>query len=188
MSGKRLQRGFTLIELLVVIVIVATMVSIAVLSTGIAGDDEALETERRRLASLIETIQDEALFQGREFGIEIMTSSYRFVEFDPLTRQWLDVPGDNLYRTRQLAEGLEFELYIDDKRVELANDPRKLDDGDDDTRSPGAIAYAPHLFVFASGEASAFEIRLLRPQTRNELVLSGDILGELKFGEDDDEI
>jgi len=187
MSSKRHPRGFTLIELLVVIVIVATITSIAVLSTGLVGDDEALDTERRRLATLIETVQDEALFQGREFGVEIMTSSYRFVEFDPLTRQWLDVPGDDLYRTRQLPEGLEFELYIDDKRVQLLNDPQKLADADDDTRSsPAARAYAPHLFVYASGEASAFEIRIVRPQTRQELVMRGDILGEIEFGEDDE--
>ena len=187
MSIKRHLRGFTLIELLVVIVIVATITSIAVLSTGLVGDDEALDTERTRLATLIETVQDEALFQGREFGIEFMTASYRFVEFDPLTRQWLDVPGDDLYRTRQLPEGLEFELYIDDKRVQLLSDPQELGDADDDTTSsPAANAYAPHLFVYASGEASAFEIRIVRPLTRQELVMRGDILGEIKFGEDDE--
>lgn len=187
MSSKRLSRGFTLIELLVVIVIVATVMSIAVLSTGLIGDDEALDTERRRLATLIETVQDEALFQGREFGVEIMTSSYRFVEFDPLTRQWLDIPGDELFRQRELPEGLEFELLIDDKRVQLVNDPQPLGDADDDKPSaPGTRAYAPHLFVFASGEASAFEIRIVRPQTRQELVLRGDILGEIEFGEDDE--
>ncbi len=187
MSSKRLSRGFTLIELLVVIVIVATITSIAVLSTGLVGDDEALDTERRRLATLIETVQDEALFQGREFGVEIMTSAYRFVEFDPLTRQWLDVPFDELYRMRQLPEGLEFDLYIDDKRVQLLNDPQELSDADDDgPGSADARAYAPHLFVYASGEASAFEIRIVRPQTRQELIMRGDILGEIEFGEDDE--
>ena len=84
MSSKRHLRGFTLIELLVVIVIVATILSIAVLSMGLVDEDEAMTTERTRLASLIETIQDEALLQGREFGVELMTSSYRFVEFDHL--------------------------------------------------------------------------------------------------------
>ena len=187
MPSKRHPRGFTLIELLVVIVIVATITSIAVLSTGLVGDDEALDTERRRLATLIETVQDEALFQGREFGVEIMTSSYRFVEFDPLTRQWMEVPGDELYRTRQLPEGLEFQLYVDDKRVQLLNDPQKLANADDDTGTSSATrAYAPHLFVYASGEASAFEIRIVRPQTRQELVMRGDILGEIEFGEDDE--
>lgn len=186
MSSKRHLRGFTLIELLVVIVIVATILSIAVLSMGLVDEDEAMTTERTRLASLIETIQDEALLQGREFGVELMTSSYRFVEFDPLTRQWLEVPFDDLYRMRELPEGLEFELYIDDKRVQLVNDPQKLDDSDGKTFSAGARTYAPHLFVYASGESSAFEIRIIRPQTRQELIMRGDILGEIEFGEDDE--
>jgi general secretion pathway protein H len=186
MSCRRQARGFTLIELLVVIVIVATVTSIVVLSIGILGEDTELDTERRRMAALIENVQDEALMQGREFGIEIMTSAYRFVEYDPLGRQWVDVPGDDLYRLRELPEGIEFELYIDDKRVELVNDPQKLVDPNDQTLSAATQTYVPHLFVFASGEASAFEIRLRRPQTQTELIMRGDILGEIEFGEDDE--
>ena len=178
-------RGFTLIEVLVVIVIVATIVSMALLSLGVAGEDEELDTERRRLAALIETVQDEAMFQGREFGIEFTTSAYRFVEFDALTRQWAEVPFDDLYRLRSLPEGLEFELYIDDKRIELNNDPKKIDDPDDQPLSAGVQVYVPHLFVFASGEITAFELRLWRPQTDVELVLVGDILGEVRYAEDE---
>jgi hypothetical protein len=43
----------------------------------------------------------------------------------------------------------------------------------------------PHLFLFASGESSAYEIRLRRPQTDQELIMRGDFLGEIEFGEDD---
>lgn len=186
MSCRRQARGFTLIELLVVIVIVATVTSIVVLSVGIMGEDTALDTERRRLAALIENVQDEAMMQGREFGIELMTSAYRFVEYDPLGRQWMEIPGDDLYRLRELPEGIEFELYIDDKRVELNDDPQKLDDPDNLTLSTATRTFAPHLFVFASGEASAYEIRLRRLQTQTELIMRGDILGEIEFGEDDE--
>ena len=125
MFAKRQSRGFTLIEILVVIVIVGTVLSIVVLSIGIVPEDEELKTERTRLAALMETVQDEAMMQGREFGLEIMTASYRFVEFDPFTREWTDVPNDELYRLRNLPDGVEFELYIDDKRVELQDDPRR---------------------------------------------------------------
>lgn len=185
MRRRRRQHGFTLVEILVVVFIIATIISIAMLSIGVIGEDEELDTERVRLASLIQMIQDEAILQGREFGIEIMTSSYRFVEFDPLTRQWAEVPGDDLYRLRYLPEGLEFELYIDGKRIELQNDPVKLEDPDKPT-SAGSQPFAPHLFVFASGEFTAYEINLLRPQTGARLVMRGDVLGEIKFGDDDE--
>ena len=186
MVTRNNNRGFTLIESLVVIVIVATIVSMALLSVGIGGEDAELDKERMRLASLVETVQDEALLQGREFGIEVMKSSYRFVEFDPLTRQWAEVPGDELYRLRYLPEGLEFELFIDEKRIRLDTDPKKLDDPDKAMLSQGAKPYVPHLFVFASGESSVYEIRLRRPQTDQELVMRGDVLGQIEFGEDDE--
>lgn len=185
MRALRRQCGFTLIEILVVIFIVGTIVSIALLSVGIAGEDEELDTERVRLTSLIETVQDEAMLQGREFGIEFMTSSYRFVEFDPFTRQWAEVPGDDLYRLRELPPGLEFELFIDEKRIPLERDPKKLADPDEPL-TPGIEPFAPHLFVFASGEATVFELHLWRPQTDGRLVMLGDVLGEIRFGEDDE--
>ena len=115
-----------------------------------------------------------------------MTSAYRFVEFDPLTRQWMEVPGDELYRLRDLPEGIEFELYIDDKRIKLESDPRKFEDPNSTSMTAATQTYVPHLYIFASGEASAFELRLLRPQTRKEIIMRGDILGEIKFGEDDE--
>ena len=178
-------RGFTLIEILVVIVIVATIVSMALLSLGVAGEDEELDTERRRLAALIETVQDDAALQGREFGIEFTTSAYRFVEFDPLARRWAEVPYDDMYRLRNLPEGLEFELFIDDKRVQLDNDPKKIDDPDENQLSAGVQVYVPHLFVFASGQSTAFELRMWRPQTDAELVLVGDVLGQVWYAEDE---
>ncbi len=183
MHRRTSSRGFTLIEILVVVVIIATVVSIALLSISVGGDDAELDQERRRLASLIETIQDEAMLQGREFGIEIMVSSYRFVEFDPLVRQWSEIPGDDLYRLRRLPEGLEFELFIDDRRIELEIDPERLDDPQRE-RAGSADNYVPHLFVFASGESTVFELHIVRRELDRRLVLRGDVLGELEFGDD----
>ena len=92
--------GFTLIEILVVIVIIGIVMSIAMLSITLVGGDNQLRDEARRIISLVEVAQDEALLQGREFGLEFMQGSYRFVEFDPLTRQWSDVIGDDTLRQR----------------------------------------------------------------------------------------
>lgn len=181
MSEARTQLGFTLIEILVVVIIVATVSGIALMSIGLIGDDRELDTERQRLASLIQVAQDEATLQGREFGLELMTSTYRFVEFDPLTAQWSEVPGDDLFRSRELPEGMEFELYVEDKRVVLKSDPQRLDDPDEQSMTLTAEKYAPHIYVFSSGELTAYEIRLRRPQNNQELALRGDILGEIEF-------
>jgi general secretion pathway protein H len=185
MLSRTQTRGFTLIEILVVIVIVATIVSIALLSVNVASGDNEMERERRRLASLIETAQDDALMQGREFGIEIMSSSYRFVEFDPLSRQWSEVIGDDLYRLRALPDGIEFDLFIDDKRIELALDPKELEEPDE-SATRNTEPFAPHLFVFSSGQGTVFELQLWRQATDHRLTLRGDVLGELEFGDDDE--
>ena len=185
MLSRPAARGFTLIELLVVIVIVGIIVSMALLSVNLAGEDEEMDRERLRIASIIEAAQDEAMLQGREFGIEVMQSAYRFVEFDPLTRQWNDVIGDDLYRLRELPDGLEFDLLIDGRRIELEFEPKQLTDPDRPLTS-SSEPYAPHLFVFASGESTVFELHVWRPATDRRLVLRGDVLGQLEFGEDDE--
>lgn len=185
MAIHKPERGFTLIEILVVIVIIATIVSLALLSIGIIGDDRELDTERTRLATIIEVAQDEALMQGREFGVEFTTNAYRFVEFDPFTRQWGLVQGDDLFRLRSLPEGMEFELFIDDKRISLNQEPAELDDPDDNDPVSEVQTYAPHLFLFASGESTAFEIWLRRYSPRQELAMRGDVLGNIEFDVED---
>ena len=69
MSIYRQYRAFTLIEILVVISIVGIVVSIALLSIGVLGDDRDLRTEGRRLIALVHLAQVEATKHGRVFGI-----------------------------------------------------------------------------------------------------------------------
>ena len=186
MTTRQFERGFTLIEILVVVIIIATVSSIALLSMNLVGDDRDLDTERKRLAALLEVVQDEAAMQGREFGLELLQTGYRFVEYDPLTAQWGEVLGDDLYRLRQLPEGIELELYVEDKRIMLENDPQVFENSDDDTMRTGIEDYTPHLLLSASGEITAYEIRLRRFDSDQELVMRGDILGEIEFGDDGD--
>ena len=54
MRTLRFDRGFTLIEILVVIVIVGTVLSIAMLSFGVLGNDRDLQTEAKRFVALME--------------------------------------------------------------------------------------------------------------------------------------
>ena len=182
----RKSSGFTLIEVLVVVVIVAIVVGTLVLSTELVGEDRELEKERNRLASLIEVVQDEALMQGREFGLELMQSSYRFVEFDPLTFQWNEVPGDDLLRLRNLPEGLEFDLVIEDKLIVLPVDPQQLTDPDEDSMTSGDRQYEPHVFVFSSGESTPYEIRVRRGVNGPQLAMRGNIFGEIEYVDEEE--
>ena len=179
--------GFTLIEILVVVVIIATIASITLLSFGVLGDDRDLRTEGQRFAALIEVAQDDAAMQGREFAVEFMTSSYRFVEYDALTGQWTDIPGDDTLRHRTLPEDVEFELYLEDQRVLLKTDPMSFEVDEMAFGRGEANNYAPHLLVYSSGDTTPFELHIWRRFDEQRFIVRGDALGAIEFGEEVDD-
>ena len=176
-------RGFTLIEILVVVVIVAITVSIALLSINVVDDDRDLETEGERFAALLEVALDDATLQGREFGIELMRQGYRFVEYDTPNDIWIAFYGDETLRDRSLPEEMEFDLYIEDKRVLLDDFAGELDDPDTMALRGVTERYAPHLLLFSSGEATPFELHIVRNHDDRTFILRGNALGDIEFGE-----
>ncbi len=171
--------GFTLIEILVVIVIIGIVMSVAILSITLAGGDNQLRDEAQRIVSLVEVAKDESLLQGREFGLEFMQDAYRFVEFDPLARQWSEIIGDDTLRLRQLPEQLELELYIEDRRVALKTDPARMSSGDEER--PGIERYAPHVLIYSSGDMSPFEVHFLRRIDDGLVAVRADYAGTLEI-------
>ncbi len=180
--------GFTLIEVLVVVVIIGVVSAIVVLGLGNLGNDRELQNEARRMTSLIEMASDEATMQGRDFGLEVLQTSYRFVEFDSLTEQWYEVIGDDLMRPRQLAQDTEFDLFLEDRRVLLELEAADIapDDDDDDDRDL-IDDYLPHILVLSSGDISPFELEIIRMTDRASVQLSVSPAGELKVGASEDE-
>ena len=188
MTGRRSETGFSLIEILVVISIIGIVTSIALLSLGLLGEDRELQTEARRFAALVEVAQDEAMLQGRELGLELMATSYRFVEYDPFTFQWGELYGDEIFRPRQLPEGAEFDLFLEGQRVRLDPDPADLetsDDEDRDNRGP-VESFEPHLFLFSSGEVSPFELHLLSPGADQSVVIRSELAGPIEIVNEDE--
>lgn len=176
--------GFTLIEVLVVVVLVAIVSSYALLSIGNVSSERALQTEIQRFAALLAALQDEAYLQGREYGVELMNGGYRFTEFDPFTEQWIAIADDDMMRLRTLPEGLEMELYLEDKRILLSDDPAKLEVPDEEATD--TITFEPHLFVYSSGEHSPFEVHVTRRFDDARAIVRGDVIGNIEFGEEDD--
>jgi general secretion pathway protein H len=177
--------GFTLIELLVVIVIVGIVSSFLLLSFGILGNDRALDQQVRRLATLLELSLDEASLQGREFGIEVMLGGYRFVELDPFTGQWNEIVGDDMLKSRRLDEGMEFELFVEDRRVPLKAKAAETEKSDENNRRP-TEDYAPHGLILSSGDISPFTLRIVRAADRASKTLTVTVAGEIKVEADDD--
>lgn len=184
------QRGFTLIEVLVVVIIIGIISATVILSLGNLGDNRELLRESRRVSILLQTAMDEAVLQGRDYGLEVVESGYRFVEFNPWTRQWSEIPQDDMYRYRKLPPDHMFELRVEGRLLVLAAQPAVLgqaeadnDQGDDDDES---AQYSPHILVFSSGELTPFEMRIVRQFDRQAVTITATAFGEFTVTENDE--
>ena len=186
MNSYSRRAGFSLIELLVVITIVGIVMSIALLSLGILGDDRDLQKHGRRMIALVQVAQDEAIMQGREFGLELMAGSYRFVEYDPLLNLWGELIGDDTLRMRQLPDDVEFDLFLEGQRVLLDLEPADFAEPEENADRVLSERYAPHILIFSSGDVTPFELHILRPLDELSVVLQGDLLGDIKFAGDEE--
>ncbi len=186
MNGPCRKFGFSLIELLVVIAIVGIVMSIALLSLGLLGDDREVQKQGRRMIALVQVAQDEAIMQGREFGLEVMADAYRFVEYDPLTNLWGDLIGDDTLRMRQMPEDLEFDLFLEGQRVLLEFEPAEFGDPEKADLRDISENYAPHILIFSSGDMTPFELHILRTGSDQQVVLESNLLGDIKFADDED--
>lgn len=170
----RRARGFTLIELLVVMVIIGTLVSLAVLSTGTPGGSRELRDEAERLQALIGVLADEAVLDGREYGLLLEDGSYRVLAYDELAGRWQPLESQPEHR---LPAWAGFELTLDGEALQLPGPEGK----------DGAVTAAgrdveedrqrlePQLLILSSGELSAFRLRLQeRRKDGNAFLLASD--------------
>lgn len=179
--------GFTLIEVLVVVVIVGILAAMLVLSLGAIGDDRELQREAQRLASLMELAGEEAELQGRDFGVEFIRQGYRFVEFDPIFERWGEILGDEVLRQRKLPVDMELELLIEDRRIELADEPAVTQAGDEEDDSPLLERFAPHGMLLSSGDLSPLKIDVVRLTDQATVRINIDVDNTIKIVTDADE-
>ncbi len=200
-AGRRASpfAGFTLLEILVVILIIGVMTAGMLLSMNFAGKDTQLQTESKRLLSLMKYTQDQAELQTRNYGIVFSQRGYEFVVYGVRRAAWRRVFEDDALRERMLPKGLDFKLVVDARPVVLhdkLNVPSSSasDSGSSSMRQPSPIPqagadsssgsdsteFAPQVMIFSSGDLSSFEITLERPSTGRSITLDvnqdGDIV------------
>ena len=171
------QRGFTLIEILVVVVIIGTLVTAIMVRTGsFSQGDRRLREEVRRFDVLMNLAWEQAQIEGRSIGIKIDRDRFSFYSYDPLQRQWTTMENDDLFRTRELMEGIDLDLRMENQSVELPTD-----DGDDDEDTD----INPQILLLASGEATPFNLYVEADFTDVDIELVVDVLGESEIIEHD---
>ncbi len=114
--------GFTLLEILVVVLIIGVVTAGMLLSMSFAGKDTDLETESKRLLSLMDYAREQAELQTRDYGVFFGQHGYEFVVYDVRTGAWRQVAEDDALRERNLPSGLEFKLVVDARPIVLNDD------------------------------------------------------------------
>jgi general secretion pathway protein H len=146
--------GFTLLEILVVVLIIGILSAGMLLSMNFAGRDTALETESKRLVSLMNYARDQAQLQTRDFGIVFGQHGYEFVVYDVRTGAWRTVDEDDALRQREIPDGLDFQLVVDARPIVLDEAVKQPpappssassdDDSTDSTSTPQSHPSVPH--------------------------------------------
>ena len=163
-------KGFTLVEILVVLLIIAAVISLAVLSVNSTGRDSQLDEESRRIEGLVGLLHERALLEGRDFGLRIEPAAYEFVFYDTRRNRWLMMDQEREFRHRELPKGITFQLQLDSQTVVIKPIDRNLTSGD----PPG-----PQVAIAASGEGTPFRLILQREATQAKAVVDGDAMGKV---------
>ncbi|NOY16034.1 MAG: prepilin-type N-terminal cleavage/methylation domain-containing protein [Gammaproteobacteria bacterium] len=106
------ERGFTLLEIMVVLFLIA--LTVGIVSINLRHDSsEIVETEARRFVALVDQMCQESIAQGRVLALTGEgATAYKFVVFGKA--KWEAVKQDDIFRRRQLPEGVSLNLDVED--------------------------------------------------------------------------
>jgi general secretion pathway protein H len=180
MNTRHQQSGFTLIELIVVIVIIGVMVGMSTLALSGRDQADGIRRDADRLRAVISLLQDEAIIQSREYGLQTFDRGYRFFIMDDQQR-WIPMTEDKTFRPYTFSDGVTATLVVDGVITPIS----RLDErGFPEVKTPAAgetadADSAPSIYVLSSGEMSQFEIQLVSTFSATYYKLSGNLLGQL---------
>lgn len=158
-------RGFTLIEIMVVLVIIGVVVTFVTLSIGADPQSKALETEARRLLSLVELASEESVLRSNELALKFTESSYEFFTLE--NGQWQAVEDDPQYRKRDLPKGMSMKLTLEEApSIDLTGDKDKIQ---------------PQVFLLSSGEMTPFTLEFHGDATQRHFNVKATLTGQLTF-------
>jgi general secretion pathway protein H len=157
-----------------VVAIIGLLVQAVALSWRSIGTDQELEQETSRLRGMVDLLNEEALMQGRDYGIMFTQTGYRFYVFDYQQLEWVVPQADRLLETHALRPLLSMSLVLDGREVALATD-FESQDGEDP---------APQVMLLSSGEVTPFTVELRRDGIEGRYELTAALNGEIQVAQE----
>ena len=154
--------------------IIGIITSMATISVSVLGGDHEMQQEAERLQAILTQVREDAMLQGRDIGLRVDQHSYDFLDYDARVELWGEVEGDPLLRARELPEGLNVTLRLEDREVKLK--PRAA--------ATEKEPILPQVVVQASGDLEPFDILLRRDGTEESRRISGTVLGAIELHND----
>jgi general secretion pathway protein H len=154
-----------------VVAIIGLLVQAVALSWRSIGNDQELQQETGRLRGMIDLLNEEALMQGRDYGIMFTQTGYRFYVFDYQQLQWVVPQADRLLETHALRPLLSLSLVLDGREVLLDRDFELQDEGE----TP-----APQVMLLSSGEITPFTIGMRRDGIEGSFELTAELNGDIQ--------
>jgi general secretion pathway protein H len=173
-------RGFTLIELLVVVLIIGITAATIVLSVGVTGRDDELETESERLYALVNYAREKAELQTREFGLFCHDNDYEFLTYDPRKGLWRSIDEDETLRLRELPAGLTLRLVVEGRPVVLKRRQEEKKPADEKEQEKRDRDRIPHVMIFSNGDLTSFKLTVEREEAGRSITMASNDQGKIE--------
>jgi general secretion pathway protein H len=111
-------KGFTLIELLIVLIIIGVVVTLV--SLNIDAKPSTAKQAANQLQQLLELARDDSILKGQIIGWKITPENYAFYLYKD--QKWFPLINDNLLRSYQLQPELNYKLFVDNTKVDYAQE------------------------------------------------------------------
>ena len=177
------QRGFTLIELMAVVLLIGFTLGIG-LRLGLSGDPRELEIELRELAAGTELMAQQAVLDGRIYGLDFHTSAESPAGYG---YRWLQRQQDQwtAFETRIDAVPVSNKIFESVRTLELlvTNQSTVPEPLTDLAVSETAESFMPEIVLLPTREITPFKLRLAS-DAGDSVTLSADLMGRLYLNED----